>query len=365
MAGGPPMGVPRPPSVETTTLGRTTARHTIRLPGAARPEIVAAGGKVYVLYLDPQNRAFMGIVYDATLQTVITPPRLVITADQTWGHPTDIRVVRDGNTLVAFYEMANDRTGTASLWGIRLGLSPQLSPVGPRPAGPIAQAPFHYRAQAGQELLDDPAPLVTPGGIAVVTRLKDTLAPGGRATLRVRELTRDLRSVRRVFDCDVSNVLSGGARPFSLLPARNGDIVLVAPSSTAPGFAPIDLAVPSDLRLVTLNSSWRVLQGRVLIEGRGDSLLSPMGLVWRGPDLLVAYKDIVHSPQGTPGEARSMLAVFGPTGGERARIVLDATPFGGQRPRVPRPTVAVGNGFVYIGGETQLGAYLSAYDRLP
>jgi hypothetical protein len=357
------MGVPRPPSVETTTLERTGALRTVRLPGAARPEIVAAGGRVYVLFLDPRTRAFMAAVYDATLGTVVTPPRALVTADQTWGHPTDIRVARDGDALVAFYEMADDRTGTASLWGVRLGLSPSLPLLSPPSAGPLAQAPFHYRARDGEELLDDPAPLVTPNAVYVATRLKDTLAPGGRAVLRVRELSRDRLAVRRTFDCDLSRVISGGLRNFSLLAPPNGDILLVAPTTVGNGFAPIDLAVPADLVRVTFNSSWRMTGSTVLVQGRGDSLISPMGLAWRGPDLLVTYRDIVHAP--TPmSAAQSILAVFAPNGRERSRIVLDTTPFGGQRPRVPRTSLAVGNGLVYVGGETQLGAYLAAFDQL-
>lgn len=357
------MGVPRPPSVETTTLSQTGALRTVRLPGDARPEIVAAGGKVYILYLDPRAQAFMAVVYDANLGTVVAPPRAVITADQTWGHPTDIRIARDGDALVAFYEMANDRAGTASLWGVRLGLSPSLPLLSPPSAGPIAQAPFHYRAQTGQELLDDPAPLVTANAIYVATRLKDTLAPGGRATLRVREFTRNLASVRRVFDLDLSRVLAGGARTVALVPNTDGGILLVAPTSAGQSFAPIDLTIPSDMALVTLSGDWRILSSRILLAGHGDSLLSPMGLAWRGPDLLLTYRDIVHTPTPVTA-AKSFLAVFAPNGRERSRIVLNETPFGGQRPRVPRTTVAVGNGLVYVGGETQLGAYLQVFDKL-
>jgi len=359
---GPGSGVAPPLAVETTTLAKTGALRTISLPGAARPEIVAAGGKVYVLYLDPASRAFMAAAYDADLKTAIAPPRRLIVEDPVYGHPTDIRIATDGKSLFAFYEKANDQQGTASLWGVRLALDPSFRELSGH-AGPIAVAPFHYRAQAGEELLDDPAPLVAPGAVYVATRLKDALTPGGRAAIRVRELTPDLATVRRTFDIDLSGALSGGARTFALLADRDGFPMLAVPTATGTGFAPIDLAVPSDLLLVSLDGSWRIRKHRVLAPGQGNTLLSPMGLARSGPDLLVAYREIVHTPAPL-AEARSVVALFGPDLRQRARLVLDATPMGMPRPRIPRPVVAAGNGRIYVGGETQLGAYLSVYSQL-
>ena len=360
MAG--PAGIAPPPTVETTTVAARGALRSISLPGGARPEIVAAGGKVYVLFLDPASQCFMAAAYDAELKTVLAAPRQLIVADPASGHPTDIRVATDGKSLTAFYEKANDRQGTASLWGVRLALDPSFRELSGH-AGPIATAPFHYRAQAGEELLDDPAPLVTPGATYVATRLKDVLDPGGRAVIRVRELSPDLAAVRRVFDVDLSQALAGGARPFALLADRDGFPLLAVATTTGAGFAPIDLAVPSDLLLVSLDGSWRVRKKLTLAPGQGNTLLGPMGLVRSGQDLLVAYREIVNTPAPL-SEARSVAAVYGPDLRLRTRIVLDTTPMGMPRPRIPRPVVAVGNGRVYVGGETQLGAYISVYDRL-
>ena len=159
--------------------------------GSARPELAATTNRVFVLYLGniqtADSRTFRVKVYDNDVQNLLMSQMLVSTTPQ-YGGPTDIRVAGDGQYLYAFYEThkpTSPTTAVTYLWAAKYQLDDAFDRVDYTPT-PVAQSMPMSQLSDGGELLDDPAPLVGPNSVFVVTRLKYSLSLSGRTVYRVR-----------------------------------------------------------------------------------------------------------------------------------------------------------------------------------
>lgn len=76
----------------------------IEISNAARPEIVVARDRAFIVYLEPSmsGNSFKVKIYDRDLTKEIAS-KILVTKSSTYGSPTDIRVVSDGTHLYAFY----------------------------------------------------------------------------------------------------------------------------------------------------------------------------------------------------------------------------------------------------------------------
>ena len=190
--------------------------------GSARPEIIVTQNRAFVVYLgniaDGNNRTFNVKIFDANLDNLIASKTIVATTTE-YGGPTDIRVVSDGQYLYAFYEThktTSPATAINYLWGAKYTLDDSLTRVA-YTSTPITSSKPLSELQDGGELLDDPAPLIGPNTVFIVTRLKYPLSMAGKTIYRVREFTKDNLTKLSEFALDLSGAANGRARVASLL----------------------------------------------------------------------------------------------------------------------------------------------------
>lgn len=286
--------------------------------GSARPEIASTSDRVFVLYLaniaDPANRRFDVRIFDSSLAAVVATKSLVRTTTS-FGGPTDIRVASDGQYLYAFYETAVRSTDPHSranhLWGAKYALNDAFTLVAST-TSPITTSKPWADLPEGGELVDDPAPLVTPASVFVVTRLKYSLAKAGRTAYRVRELSReDLRPLQ-TFDLDLSDAADGRARVASLW-HRDGSVYIALATTVADQVTNEDNddGAESDIVLVKMTAQWTFEPSadlHVLTAEPGDRENYVTGLKGDGHHLYLTYKQAVGAPP--TGEQRAMIKIF-------------------------------------------------------
>jgi hypothetical protein len=307
--GDDPATSPSLVSIETVTLTADGEG------GSARPEIVATSNRVFVAYLGNigtgSGRRFDAKIYDASFDTLITTTTLVETTTE-YGGPTDIRVASDGDYLYAFYETNKPTSPTTAetyLWARKYLLNDGLDLVAST-ATPIASSNSMGELGDGGELLDDPAPLVGPDSVFVITRLKYSLATTGSTIYRVRELTKDLVQLRE-FDLDLSSAADGRGRVTSLL--FSNDRIYIALASTVSDEVIIedtDDGALCDLVLVAMRPDWTFEPQDVhTISAEPDDRENYVaGLKSDGTFLYVTYKQAVGSPPD--GEQRAVIKMF-------------------------------------------------------
>lgn len=277
-----------------TTPAGISLLKKIEIPGGARPEIIAAGDRVYIVYLDVSqdtqgSNSFKVKIFDRDLTTELYGRTLVASPD--YGRVTDIRLASDGSCVYAFYEVAGG--GKSYLMGARYALDETFSELASK--GPITTSAELNVAQAGDEKLDDPAPLIADGGIYVMTRYKAALAREGDTRFKLRRLDRELNLLDE-FDLDLSAVIDGGARQSSLLSA-NGSYYLATASTTGEALehdAPPDAGwlYPADVVVVTLDRAWRVTGSKVIASEPGYTEAYVTGLEAAGSGFLVTYNQV-------------------------------------------------------------------------
>ena len=230
--------------------------------GSARPEVAATADRVFVLYLGNiaagNDRTFSLKIYDANLDTVIASKVLAATTLE-YGGPTDIRVTSDGQFLYAFYETHKSTApgnATTYLWGAKYSLDDNFDRVA-YTATPIASSHPLAEIGDGEELLDDPAPLLGPDSLFVVTRLKYPLATSGQTIYHVREFNKnDLTQVAE-FDLDLSEVADGRGRVTSLLYWNDSIFIALATTVSDTGINETsDDGARSDIILIRINPDW-------------------------------------------------------------------------------------------------------------
>lgn len=101
----------------------------IDIDGGARPEVVAAKDRLFVIYLDIASKispSFSVRIYDQDMNKEIAYKKLVETSTE-YGRPTDIRVASDGKYLYAFYELTDG--SVANLFGAKYKLDDNFERV--------------------------------------------------------------------------------------------------------------------------------------------------------------------------------------------------------------------------------------------
>jgi predicted esterase len=238
---------------------RTVTLTTDAEGGGGRPEIVYANDRFFVVYLGniipgSGQRAFKVKVFDQDLTTEIMA-RDLVTPTAEYGSPTDIRVASDGQYLYAFYEMAGEQQGT-HLFAAKYALTddfPRVAYTDP----PIAGSVLAVEAQPGDELLDDPAPVLANGSLFVMTKIRTGITPDEDTRYRLRQFTTDLTQVGEARDLDLSQVADGGANVNALLYV-DGNYYGVLPTTIAPMCGPGGgpEAANSDLLMVRFDPDW-------------------------------------------------------------------------------------------------------------
>ena len=314
----PPAEAPgQPAAYPEINLVKKVAITTDTEGGSARPEIVATTDRVFVVYLGNISNGgdrFFGLkIFDRELSYTIASKTLVPTTSQ-YGGPTDIRVASDGQYLYAFYEThkpISPKNASTYLWGVKYTLDDNFERVA-YTAVPIVSSKPMAELEDGGELLDDPAPLVGPDSIFVITRLKYPLTIAGKTIYRVREFDKGLRQVRRQFDLDLSSVADGRGRVNSLLFHDSTIYIALATTVSSQGVMESnDDGALSDIILVRLRADW------TLDPQRGAQPLSAepsdrenyvSGFDSDGNAFYIAYKQSVGSPPA--GEQRAWIKVY-------------------------------------------------------
>jgi hypothetical protein len=273
--------------------------------GSARPELVATADRVFVLYLgnivSGNNRTFGLKIYDRQLATVLAS-RVLVSTTLEYGGPTDIRVAADGQYLYAFYE-TNQRTSPSSsatyLWAAKYTLDDRFERVA-YTTTPITNSRPLAELPEGGELLDDPAPLVSPQVVYVVTRIKHSLAMAGATVYRVRGFTRDTLTQISEFDLDLSIAADGRGRVASLLYSNNRILMVLATTVSDQGINEnTDDGALADLVLVRMQPDWTFnpLRDVFLLSAElGDRENYVTDLKTDGRYLYVSYKQALGVP---------------------------------------------------------------------
>lgn len=266
--------------------------------GGARPEVAATADRVFVVYLGNVTRSladgsngptFRVKIFDPGLSKAISS-KILVSSTEAYGRPTDIRVASDGKHLYAFYETVLGNRG-GFLWGAKYTLDDRFERIAQ--VGPIAQGKFWTQTQEGDELINDPIPLIGPDSVFVITRLKGkSPSKPERTVYRVREFTTDLKPASE-FDLDLSAVADGEPRQSSALSWR-GHFFMVIPTTSEEGNFPVDMAAPSDLLMVKLNPKWQVIESKRITDTPGDVATFVTGFQAREGCFFVTYK------QGSP-----------------------------------------------------------------
>ncbi len=281
--------------------------------GSARPEIVATNSRVFTVYLGHiaggwSSKSFDVKVYDADLASVITTTTIVAPSP-VYGTATDIRIAQDGQYVYAFYETAT--TTATYLHGAKYALNDSFDLVA-RAAEPIASAMPEFNVQDGDEVLNDPAPLVGPDSVFVVTRLRYSLSMSGNTIYRVREFSKDTMTLIRQFDLDLSAVANGRGRVTSLCWWNNAVYLALATTVSDQGLNEgNDDGAQSDILLLKMKSDWTfdpAADVRTLTAGPDDRENYIAGLRTNGTYFYLTYKQAVGAPPD--GEQRAMIKVF-------------------------------------------------------
>ncbi|MBM4137093.1 MAG: hypothetical protein FJ241_09740 [Nitrospira sp.] len=284
--------------------------------GSARPEIIAASAdRVFVVYLGNirSNRTFDVKIYNSNLDTVIASKTLVSTSSD-YGSPTDIRVASDGQYLYAFYETNKTTSPTTAityLWGAKYTLDDNFNRVA-YTAAPITNSKPMSELQDGGELVDDPAPLVRPNTVFVITRLKYSLSTTGNTIYRVREFSKDNLATLSEFDLDLSNVADGRGRVTSFLYWNNSIFMALATTVSDQGVNEgNDDSAKSDIVLVKMTQNWTFNPQndvQIISAEPDDRENYAAGFKTDGNYFYITYKQAVGSPP--TGEQRALIKIF-------------------------------------------------------
>ena len=314
--------------------------------GSARPEVAATTDRVFVLYLgniQSGNRTFSLKVYDNELQNLLTS-RVLVSATTQYGAPTDIRVASDGQFLYAFYETnrpTSPTTGETYLWAAKYSLDDAFGRVAYTPT-PVAQSAPMSQLPEGGEALDDPAPLVGPSSVFVVTRLKSSLSMSGQTIYRIREFSKTDLSLQSQFDLDLSSAANGRGRVTSLLHWNARIYMALATTVSDQGLNEnSDDGAKSDIVLVRMMPDWTFnpqSDVRTISAEPTDVENYICGLKGDSDSLFVTYKQSAGAPPA--GEHRAWIKVFdwdfNMVHGEQVRTTVWGPGGGELRPSLER-----------------------------
>ena len=194
---------------------------------SSRPETAVTDSRIFTFYLK-NNKSFDIKIFDSSLYTALSTSTLVMESSA-YGTPTDLRIVQDNSFAYLFYETVN--VNSTYLWASKYNLNDAFDRVAATDM-PIVTGKSVMNLAEGEEVLNDPAPLLTPNSLFILTRLMSSLSTTGKCIYRVRELsTQDLSQVNQ-FDLDLSSVAKGRARVSSLFYYNNA-IYMAVPSTVS------------------------------------------------------------------------------------------------------------------------------------
>ncbi|MFQ6083706.1 MAG: hypothetical protein ACE5WD_10135 [Candidatus Aminicenantia bacterium] len=225
--------------------------------GGARPEIVFANGRFYIIFLGGIihgfERSFKVKICDLYFNELAT--KILVTSSPIYGGPTDIRISKDEDNLYVFYEMASKEKG-AHLFGAKYKLDREFTKLAAAEY-PIAEGPYWFDTKIGDETLDDPTSIVIDGQVYVMTKLRTGIIPQSDTYYRLREISPDLSQVLSTRDLDLSNAINGGASVNSLFYDQNF-IYSVLPTVIRPFCGPGGGPEVADLNLalIRFDKNW-------------------------------------------------------------------------------------------------------------
>jgi hypothetical protein len=326
--------------------------------GSARPEMVVTANRAYVVYLgniaSGINRTFNVKIYDANLASVITSSTIVSPSAE-YGGPTDIRIASDGQSVYAFYETYLDSTGSTYLWGAKYALNDNFERAAFTPA-PIASSRQMVNPPDGRELLNDPAPLIGPNSVFVVTRYDNSLSLAGNTMYHVREFNKDTLAQISSFDLDLSAAADGRGRVASLLYWNNN--IYMALSSTVSDLGLMegnDDGAQCDIVLVKMKPDWTfdpLTDVRTISAESNDRENYITGLRADGTYFYLTYKQAVGSPP--TGEQRAVIKVFDKGFNLLLKQIVKSVPWGEGGGDI-RPSLEVYGNRIYSGQDDSNG----------
>ena len=355
--GGNDGGAPDPSTSVSLDPVKTVTLTTDAEGGSARPEVVATDSRVFAVYLGHiaggfDTKSFDVKVYDAGLSSVVTSTTIV-PLSEAYGSATDIRVARDGQYVFTFFETST--TSTTYLHGAKYALNDSFDLVA-RAAEPIASAKPVFQTVEGDEILNDPAPLVGPDSVFVVTRFMASIGMSGNTVYRVREFNKDTLALIRQFDLDLSGVADGRGRVTSLLFRNNAIYMALATTVSDQGvndqYLMSDDGAQCDIILVRMTTDWTFdpqTDVRTLSAEANDRENYITGLRADDKYIYLTYKQAVGAPP--TGEQRAVIKIFDKNfdllSKEIARSVVWG-PGGGEM----RPSLEVYGNTLYSGQST-------------
>lgn len=269
---------------------------------------------MFVLYLTATGgyRTFKLKIYDGEMNILIASKELVMPS-ASYGAPTDIRVASDGQYLYAFYETfrtitpGNDST---YLWGAKYVLDDNFTRVA-YTSTPITRSKPVTQLSIGGEKVDDPAPLMGPFSVFVITRLHDSLRTSGNNRYRVREFNKNDLMQLSQFDLNLSNIADGRGRVTSLTFWQSNIYVALATtvSDSAINENSDDGAL-SDIICIKMNENWTYNSSdvRSLSTESNDRENYVSGFKVDSNYFYITYKQAIGSPPS--GQQRAWIKIY-------------------------------------------------------
>ena len=342
------------------TLTKQVSITTDTEGNSARPEVVATDSRIFVLYLGhidggEDTRSFDVKIYDIGLTSTVTSTTIVPPSAD-YGAATDIRTASEGQYVYAFYETST--TSTTYLHGAKYALNDSFD-LAARAAEPIASAKPVFETVEGDEILNDPAPLVGPDSVFVVTRLMSSIGMSGKTVYRVREFNKDTLAQIRQFDLDLSDVADGRGRVNSLLYRDNTIYMALATTVSDEGVNDQNLmsddGALSDIILIAMTPDWTFnpqTDVRTISAEADDRENYITGLRSDGTNFYMTYKQAVGSPPS--GEQRAMIKIFDRDFNLLHREIVRSTVWGADGGEI-RPSLEVYGSRIFSGQSTGAG----------
>lgn len=298
----------------------------VDIENGARPEVIAAHNRVFVVYLDtasPQSSQFSVKVFAEDMNTEFAYKTLVSKSE--YGNPTDIRVAADGNYVYAFYETADMSAKKSYLFGAKYNLSDGFERVAY--AGLIATSRSYGSHEPNDEHLDDPVVLIGQSSVFVMTRIMSSSVYNYIA----REFDKDL-NFKKSFAVELSSIAEGkGDYGQASAVYYNGYYFMVIPSMKG--------AASLDLFLLKFDMNWQIVNYRFISQSPKDEYFVT-GMQVDGDCFYIVYKE------GEISDASSILKIFD---NEFNEIISETVKKVEVKGESLRPSLSVNNEKIYIG----------------
>lgn len=275
----------------TEEISSVSLLKKVDIKDGARPEVVAADNRVFVVYLDRSSGSNQHSVkiFDKDMNTEIAYKNLFSKSSE-YGSPIDIRVASDGNYVYAFHYTEDAAVKKESwLFGAKYNQDDSFERVAY--TGLIATSKSYRSHEASDEHLDDPIVLIGQSSVFAITRIISSSV----YTYVVREFDKNL-NFKKTFNVDLSGIaqtkLDHGQASAVYY---NGYYYMVIPSMK--GVSSLDLF------MIKFDTDWNIADYRFISQSSQDEWFVT-GMRVYGDYFFVAYKE------GEFSGAKSILKVF-------------------------------------------------------